>query len=340
MRLSNRKSVITSLPEGEPPKNFMSKVTQWIYLLAVISLLVYIIYLLVKPSFLFNETGLVEVERIKLSSVIAGPISSLKVKESDLLKAGQTIAVVQNTSSCIVKQDRRIDELKHDIGLDTAELKGLRKQLDQAKKAKSSNDLKRPLELGRGIIGNNDRLTRQIQDLVIDIETLTSRIKLRRNHLETLQDQQKEMELPARCLDASISAPLSAKVDTIHIKENEFVERGETVLTIIPEKAKVSIEVYLDTDQLAYIHPGYIFGLQFPDGIASQGKVENISSTAKAFSEREWNDYEAIEPRLKVTLLPVKQEDAALWSKYDRLPVNVNGKKASNSTTNSKTQAQ
>ena len=62
MNLYNRKSLITAAPEGKPVTSYKPNVTKWVYFMLVILLAAYLIYLLIKPYYLVEAQGLVDVE--------------------------------------------------------------------------------------------------------------------------------------------------------------------------------------------------------------------------------------------------------------------------------------
>jgi len=328
MKLRNRKSYMTSLPEGEAPKNRKANITQMIYFLILIAAVGYLIFIFSKRYWYYEELGVVEVEKTIISSSRGGRIASINITEGKNLKAKDKIAAIEaSRSDCVIEHDGRIDKLRFEIDSNIAKRNLLRTQLAAGKQAEKKYELRRALELDRGLIGNTERIKREQETVANDIALLSKQIVLQNQRLEKLQQYQKQISLPKECYNEQIQSPFDAVVTAVHKRSKEFAQRGEAIVTLIKHTAPVRVEVYLDRDVLKYIKIGNKLDLEFPDGTKSQGSIREINSAAYTATERQLDHYKPYESDIRVHLQPIDDKTRNLWLGYDRMEVKVRGRK-------------
>ena len=328
MKLRNRKSYMTSLPEGEPPKNNKASITQLIYFLILLIVVGYLFFLITKRYWYFEEIGVVEVEKTLISSIDGGRIDNIYIKEGQKLKMGDSIAVIEaSRTDCTVTQDSRIDKLRYEIQNDIVELGVLRAQLAATKQTTDDYELRRALELDRGLLRESERIKREQEKYSIDITLLSKQIELKKQQLNDLQKNKNTVSMHRECFSESIVAPFNAIVLAIHKRPKEYTQRGEAIVTLIKHGALVRIEAYLNRDLLKYIHIGDKLDIEFPDGMKSHGLIKEINSSAYIATERQLDQYKPYESDIRVHLMPIDNQMRDQWLKYDRMEVSVKGRK-------------
>ncbi len=100
MRLKNRKSYMTSLPEGKPPKERKVRITQLIYFFALFSVFAYLAQVGYGRWRYFDGKGRIEVEKTLVSSRFGGRIAAITVQEGDDLQTGDPIARIEPSLEC------------------------------------------------------------------------------------------------------------------------------------------------------------------------------------------------------------------------------------------------
>jgi len=327
MKLRNRKSYMTSLPEGSAPVSPRISITQLIYFTILISAVAYLIYIFGFRYFYFSEDGVVEIEKTVISSSRGGRLGQLSVREGQTIEIGDAIAVVEAARHCVRDADQRIEKLRYEIGVNEARKKLMAAEIARSKQGESSYTLYRALELDNGLRRDNRELQRQQQKLLSDARLLNDQINLQHERLKDLQERSANITMPAECSAENINALFVATVSAVHKRTKEFVGRGEAIVTLIRDNAPVRIELYMDNDQLRYVQQGDVLGLVFADGIEGEGRIKTIHSSAYRNPQREWNKYQPAEPQVLVYIEPLGAKDRMQWMSYDRMQVRVRGKR-------------
>ena len=327
MKLRNRKSYMTSLPEGSAPVNRNISITQIIYFAVLISVAAYLIYIFGFRYFYFSEDGVVEIEKTVISSSRGGRLEQVSVSEGQGIKTGDVLAVVEAARHCTRDADQRIEKLRYEIGFNEARKKLMAAEIARSKQGDSSYTLYRALELDNGLRRDRRELQRQHQKLLSDVRLLSDQIKLQHERLKDLQARSANITMPAECSAESINALFVATVSAVHKRVKEFAGRGEAIVTLIRDNAPVRIELYMDNDQLRYVQQGDVLGLVFADGVEGEGRIKTIHSSAYRNPQREWNKYEPAEAQVLVYLEPLSAKDRMQWKSYDRMQVRVRGKR-------------
>lgn len=328
MKLRNRKSYLTSLPEGEAPKNMKASITQLVYFTVILLAVIYLAFIFAQKYLYFDETGVVEAEKTIISSSRGGRIASLDIKQGQSLKGNDLIATLDATRhDCRVDEAGRADRLRYETDLNISKRIGLDAQLRQTRMSLNGHELRRALELDRGLLRNTTRLKDKKNMIMDNIGNVSREISLQKQRLRAMLSREKNTRLPDGCYKELITSPFKAVVTSVQKKAKEFARRGEAIVTLMKYDAPIRIEVYLDSDVLKFLAKGDRLALEFPDGTRSEGKIKTIYSSAYAVPERQWDNYKPVAPQIRVHLQPVRKQDRELWLAYDRMEVRVRGRK-------------
>lgn len=324
MRLRNRKSFMTTLPEDAPPVRRGARITHRIYLLVLLSLLVYLAYIAFDRMFFLQAWGQVEVEKIAISSSRGGRIETLVVGEGDRVPAGGLVARIAAPQECRSEDDPRVQRLHMDVQLSRSRISVLGDRLrDRRARADELGGLRRALEI-------DTRTSREARELADEVDQLEQELALARQRLRIEQQQAARLaaNLAARplameCAREELRAPKDATVLYVGYKTSEVVTRAQTIVTLIPARPQVRVETYLDSDQLDAVQVGKKMTVEFSDGTKGRGVVEAIYSSAYRSAYREWQDYMPLPSRVRVHVVPENATERQRWLAYDRMDVRV-----------------
>jgi len=317
---------MTSLPEGEAPKNSRASVTQFIYFLVLLTAVAYLVFIYVKRYWYFEEFGHIEVEKTVISSSQGGRIESLPVNEGQKLFAKDRIAIIEALrDNCDPREDERINKLRFDIDSNISKRNILTARIKTSEEALTGYELRRALELDRGLSRDVERKRRERDTIKADRALLDKQIVIQKKRLTDLQAKQKKASLPEGCYNEQISSPFNAIVASVLKRPKEFAQRGEAIITLMKETAPVRIEVYLDQDVLKYLHTGDRVDLVLPDGTDDEAVIEAIHSSAYAEPNRQWHNYKPADTDIRVHLRPADASSRKKWLPFDRMEVRVRG---------------
>lgn len=323
MKLRNRKSYITTLPEGSAPQNVKPKITQIIYFSVLIFIVVYLGYVAVGRLFYLNARGQVEIEKTLISSTRGGHISQLAVSEGQQLKKGDMIVRIDALQQCVVEENKHLQKLRLDIGMNEQRIALLKAKQAELKKLQRGSELRRALELERESISYGTQFWRDQNKLLSDLALTGKELELQRLQLKELEKSARNKTLPAECQAETIRAPFPARVQVVRRRVEEFAKRGEAIVILTRNKAPVRIEAYFTEDELKYINLGKRLQVAFPDGVESTGVVKAVYSSAYSVPEREWKGYRPLTTGVRVHLFPLNENEEMHWKQYDRMEVRV-----------------
>lgn len=327
MKLRNRKSYITTLPEGTAPANVKPKITQLVYFTILGLIVAYLLYIVAGRLLYLNARGQVEIEKTLISSMRGGHISSLKVREGQQLQKGDLIARIDALKQCIPEENRPLQKLRLDIGLNEQRIVLLNAKQAELDKLQRGGELRRALELERESVSYGRQFWREQNKLASDLALTAKELELQRIQLKDMEKNMRNQIVPAECRAEVIRAPFAARVQVVRRRVQEFAKRGEAIVILTRNRAPVRIEAYFTEDELRYIHLGKQIGVTFPDGVESTGVVKAIYSSAYSVPEREWKGYRPLTTGVRVHLFPINESEEIHWKQYDRMEVRVRADK-------------
>lgn len=324
MKLRNRTSYMTKLPEGEPPRRRGPNLTRRLYLLLLVGLVLYLAFIAFDRLFYLHGWGQVEVEKIAISSARGGRIDALAVREGQQVAPGELVARIAAPKRCEPEQDPRLQRLLMDAQLTQSKLAVLTGELQRKRaEAREQTQLRRALEIDN----RNNREARQTAE---DIAQLQQEVAIHSRRLQIERDQADALRLelaskpePLECLDEELRAPRPGIVSHVSNAPTEVVDRGETITTLIPHDGQVRVEAYLETTDLDGVEVGKPMQVQFPDGHVSAGVIEAVQSSAYRSTQREWDGYTPLSSRVLVHVVPADPDQRQRWASYDRMDVRV-----------------
>ncbi len=331
MRLRHPKPVLNHSTAADTVKApFASHITRWLYFGALLALLLYILWYSSYRFFYIHNRGLVNVDRIRISSSRGGRIIELAVKNGDHVQKGDLLVRLKAMRECFDANGNPIESeelrgLKLRLAANQAKLKGLYSQRSLLKKQIDEMKYRRAMELSLGSGAAASGLESSRVKLNTDIQYLLSMIDLQKQEIEQLQSASTAANRP-ECADEVIRAPSDATVVSKDHHLFEVVQRSEPIFDLVADDAKVQVESYFRTDAFTTVHYGMELTVYFPDGSTSQGRVVDLKSTAMPFPNRGYHeDYLPYRTRILALLAPVHDEDRELWKQFNQSEVEVQG---------------
>ncbi|HED17321.1 MAG TPA: biotin/lipoyl-binding protein [Gammaproteobacteria bacterium] len=327
MKLRNRKSYLTNLPEGSAPVNVRPKITQIIYFSILGLIVAYIISIGIGRLLYLKAGGQVEVEKTLISSTRGGHISSLKVREGQHLQKGDLIVRIDAIKRCVPEENRPLQKLRLDIALNEQRIILLKAKQAELDKLQRGGELRRALELERDSVSYGKQFWRDQNKLTSDLVLTGRELELQHVQLKDMEKDMRSQIVPAECRDEVIRAPFAARVQVVRRRVQEFTKRGEAIVILTRNNAPVRIEAYFTEDELKYITLGKQIDVTFPDGVESSGVVKAVYSSAYSVPEREWKGYRPLTSGVRVHLFPLNKGEEINWKQYDRMEVKVRAEK-------------
>lgn len=329
MKLRNRKSFITTLPEQESPRPRGPRITHYLYVFALASLLAYIAYIIWDQVFFLEGTGVVEVERVTVSSTRGGRIDALSVTGGDRVSEGQRIGVIAAAETCDDMPDTdRLERLRMEAAMTQVRIDTLRSQLaDRRSRLSERRTLRRALEIDTRMNDETRSLREDVRALQEEIALKTKRFSIKQERAAALGSRLEQRVLPRECRPEYLVAPRGGEVLAVSPQPGEVATRAEPLVTLIPSGADVRVNAAFPNNELGGVRIGYQMTIEFPDGSKSIGRVGRVHSPESYVVRRQWEPVPEPTEQIRATLYPADQDSTDTWIRYDRMAVTVRSRR-------------
>ena len=118
------------------------------------------------------------------------------------------------------------------------------------------------------------------------------------------------------------TCPIDGNITRILKQAFEVALKTENILSL-HQPEHVHIRGYFDQTDLGDIHEGDIVDIEFPDGTASEGRVDRFEFSTRILPEEFQKKFEPTTRTLAVDILPLKDADLEIWKKYFKLSVKL-----------------
>ena len=330
MNLYNRKSLITAAPEGKPQSSYKSSFTQWVYFIIVILMVAYLIYLLVKPYYMVEAQGLVDVETRLVVAERDSVIQQLAVVNGQEFKQNELLVSLAAEKRCELVPDAGVEKLSFDMQVLNNEIKALQQEkASLAAMPATASGMQRALELNASLFvqqqQQQQKQQQELDKLNIEIKKEQQRLVIMTNRRNNLIAANNAKPIAEACIEKPILAVEDGLVTEVRLLSKDFAAKGQPILKYRPANAKARVVFLADATLYRSFSQQQQLVVKFPDGTESLGKVEQIESVASTISGN-LNDLLAQDKvSLRMVLVPVNSADNSLWLTYERLPVSVRG---------------
>jgi len=337
MRLRNKRTQLSSLPDKPSPRRKSVKIGTWLYFIIILGLLFYIGSFSLDRFFYIEGRGHIEIPKILVGAGYQGIIQSIHVKIQQHVVRNQQLAVLASIPQPkSAPKPPKIDAILKDIIKNEHELMRLqtRRDLMADRIEKMRMELKRnnkwrlmeqALEIRRSdntapIIDSNklESLEYQLAEMNAAIDAQYDYI----DRLETLIPEHEQIS-EAPSLETTLTAPVDGIVGGIFRNSSEYLGTKETVLSIIPDYARAEIKAYFNLKHIAHVKAGGPVTIILPDKRSVEGRIDETYSVARQFKEADREDYIPIEPMLEVSIIPSGSVDDNIWKLFDEMEITI-----------------
>ncbi len=321
MRLRNRASLVTQMPEKAAPANTLSQLTQRAYQIIVALIALYLLYLLALQFVYYRSTGQIEVTRTVISNPDSGTITELHVNETEHVVAGAVLAVITPSGRCsegLNSLNSRRMKLNESVQLAHLEQREFDAKIELLRRNQEEQRVWHALELGKSGLGTSISLSDELNQLLLKRKLVAERLAMLQSLVAALPDNEQDS-----CSPYTINAPQSGVVYAVHRRQFEFARQGQPLLTLVANDAAVAVELQVDEDDMSYFPVGYEVRIDLPDGTESKGKVARHRSNAYNATERETKDYRPASTLTRIDIKPADAVTRSLWKRFDRTDVKV-----------------
>lgn len=330
MKLHNRKSFISSAPEGEPQASNKTRLSQWIYILLLAGMFGYIIYIVVKPYFVISTNGIVDVENKFIFAERAGLVKEIHATSEQVFEQGSLLAVLSPERSCVETADPRLEKLVYDIDIVKTQQLSLVKEHEYLKATLPvSSAIQRALEVNASLFLEQEKVRlkqeNQLNLLKYKIEQKQAQIQAMNTRQSTLKKENSEQLPEAVCLNKAVYAPSGGQVSIVNAKPATYVKKGDPIITYRDMEPLVKVVMLADIELYQDFIKQPTLTIIFPDQTESLAKIERVESVASntSLSINEVLSEEKLS--LRVILAPIDQSSLVQWRKYERMSVSVRG---------------
>lgn len=321
MRLRNRKSYVTTLPEGVPEKKPAMSLVRLLYFAGLAFVLLYLLFYAAQRLFYVEAAGYVAMERHLLQTDRKGTIRGLALKAGDAIRRGQPLFRIEQE----VVDDRRDAaawerlKMRREIGLKQAELAALERGIeDMAQRQQHLAGLKL-LELDRDRHREFALLGRELEGERLKALGLRQELAALRGYQGGLGG----LEGYRRSVEATpFHSPFDGFVYRVEKGEHEFAREGDTVL-VLEDAGQVRIHAYFSLEDLSRLRVGKPVGLVLPDGTSLAGRIARLESASVEHPDKLSKGYQPLEALVRVEIAPAEAPARIDWRRYNQLDVQV-----------------
>jgi len=310
-----------------------SRVTRWVYFIALFALLSYIVWYGVFRFFYIDNRGLVDVDRTRVAFSRGGRILELPVKDGDHVDKGDFLVRLKSPNDCagsslsgVLTETPELRKLRRKQMSDRSHLNALLQQRKEKKNQIHRMRYRRAMELSTGSSASRQKLEDDMLRLGGEVRSLRAIITLRKKDIQHLENILKQGGVQPGCEDELIHAPYDGMIVSKNHWQFEVMQRTEPIMDIIADDANVHVESFFRNDAAKTLSVGMELTVLFPDGRESKAKIIVIKSTALQFTKRKFqNNYLPSRTRILTILEPASDMDIPLWKQFNQIEVMVRG---------------
>ncbi|MBZ9613244.1 hypothetical protein [Rheinheimera maricola] len=330
MKLYNRKSLISAAPEGQPSPSSKSSITQWIYFILVALMVGYLVYLLLKPYYMIEAQGLVDVEVKEIVAERSGVLQDVFVGLNQPFKKGELLARIAAEKQCLPEDNAQADKLGYDMDVLATDIKALQQELNYvAAIQQPSTGMLRALEVNASLFQAQQKEQQSVQQaqqkLKLDIQRAKDKLAIMAARRQSLQLAFDDKPVAADCTAKDVWAFEDGTVTDMRVTSQTYAEKGRPILKYLSADAKARVVFLADANLYRSFAKQPQLVVTFPDGAESLARIAQIESIASQVSGN-LNDLLGLDKvSLRMVLVPMDPADNALWRTFERLPVSVRG---------------
>lgn len=320
MRLRNRKSYVTNLPEGVAPRKAAMSLVRLLYFGALIAFLLYLLYYAWERLIYVEAPGYVAMERHLLQTDREGMVRGLDLRVGDAVKKGQQLFRIEQE----VVDDRRDAavwerlKMQREIGLKKAALASLRREIARKQARLGQLSQFKLLELDRDRQREFSLLGQDVESDRLKAEGLEQEITALGSYLGSLRGQEGYQR---HTVATPYVSPFDGFVYRLEKGEHEFAHKGDSIL-VLEDARHVRIRAYFTLEDMPRVNAGRGVSIILPDGQSLAGEVERLDSASIDQQEKLAHGYQPLEALVRVVIRPGTTEMVD-WRRFNQLDVQV-----------------
>lgn len=358
MRIRNRKTYFTTLPEGSAPEKTSKKISTILYFCFLFAIALYILFYVGFKFIYIERKGVVEVGRHLISSKVEGTIEEVRVLMGDTVDRSQLLIKIRPsfiqatsfTNRLTDSQNRLTDnsyreispaasekimKLDNEIRLTTIELRTARENyrllkaqagqlIDEAFRDKLLELDTRP-KRQTGLENSINKAALKIKALKAVKQSLQKyRADILKSTGNGFQPGPGKTGTPVRAgYGGVITSPVKGVVQTVFKEAGAQVFPGDALLALRQVNGKTAIHGFFKPEQVASVQKGKKVKIIFPDTSESTGIIGGHYAIAESYSKKLLDDYIPVRSEILVEIFPADTSDEEKWLHYDRMTVEL-----------------
>lgn len=117
-------------------------------------------------------------------------------------------------------------------------------------------------------------------------------------------------------------APMGGALTSVYKNDFEVAGSSEKIMAIYKKK-EIIIRAYFNQEDLEYVNKGDQVKIQFPDGSESEGKIERFYRSTYELPKEFQQKNEPTQRRIAADIKPLKKEKLGDWKTYYKMSVKV-----------------
>lgn len=324
-QLRNKKSVIASGGDGTTPVRWAPRVTTLFYTVILLAIVAYIVFYVQDRARFFRTSGIVATEVTPVAAARDGRVTEIIPAAGDSVRRGDHLMTVAPGVDCAPADTTRLVNMALDLRLAEARREIVANRIASREARAATLDARRALELGREFAAERARLAREIEELESDFALLGTEIAVRRRALA--ESSGSIVSTDTRCFPEHVLSPIDGRVHELVRAPFSVNDAGTPVLSLTGRDADVRVVAQAAEGLIKNVYRGKEVEVRFPDGSRGVGVVHEIRAAADVVDVLAIDTYQLTETEIVMVIVPRDASDSSIWREYERLPVEVRGRR-------------
>lgn len=324
-QLRNRKSVVASGADGKAPSRWGPRATSFVYYFILIGVVVYVVFYIQDRARFFRTPGIVATEVTPVASSLDGRVLEITPAVGDSVRAGDHLFTVEPGVECAAADTTRLVNMALDLRLAEARREIVSTRIASRRERAASLDERRALELGNEFAAERSRLAREIEELESDHALLGTEIAVRRRALA--ESSGSIVSSDTRCLPERVASPMDGRLHEVLRETHSVNDAGTAVVSLTGRNVDVRVVAQATEGNIKNLYLGKEVRVLFPDGSEDVGVIDAVRGAADVVDMLELGSYSLPESEVVMVIVPRDSARASVWLEYDRLLVQVRGRR-------------
>lgn len=325
MRLRNRHSQISVLPDAQPPRpRLLMRLSALLYYVAILGLFSYIAYYLFATYFMIETRGRMFLPKYQIFAPAPGIVTGVFARDGDTVIEGQSLAHIaieakapQNNAQEIAKVKRDLQQSRDMVALLQTRIK---QKLGELGRSNSRLALDSALELRLGTENPNYALTKEIDAARFELAKAEVDLRSLENYLDQIQGLESAQPTMPPII---VPAPFAGAVTAVYKREHAYLGREEPFCSIVKKGESGRIVAYFKPEDGASLSAGKPATILLPDKTKLSAKLKAFNSSSLEVDRTIRERYVPVSASLAAELAMDEPISPETWRLYDEADVSV-----------------